>query len=80
MHFRFLGAIRIKNSKKKASILKTRTLHCVSIEAGSFESFCDNYEVLDSRKQKVIKNRHRLYQLYKHRHDPERPVYIFNKN
>ena len=79
MHFRFFAAIRNKNPKEKNRRIKTCTLPHVVMEASSFNSFCDNNEVLDSDKQKVIKNRHRLFQIYKHGIDAER-VFIINKN
>ena len=45
----------------------------------SFTTFCNNNDVFDMDKQKVIKNENRLFHIYAHGVE-DLPLYIFNKN
>jgi hypothetical protein len=46
----------------------------------SFQAFCDNNEVLDISKRRVIKNYRRLHNMYCHGTDASTFIFVCSKN
>jgi hypothetical protein len=69
-----------KRKKIKLPVKEIPTIQQIFSQATSFRAFCDNSEVFDINRHKVIKKRKTLFQIYAHGIDVDSPVFIISKN
>ncbi len=72
--------IKNKHYNKKRVDNEIRNIKRMLEYIESFQSFCNNNEVLDLNKHRVIKNHRRLHDMYWHGIDTSTFMFVMGKN